>query len=68
MNALCVLPTDVITDRWYTELDPTAHRHVLDFTSGHGIFGRNVSIKKQHTQRLYLQAQGISYQGKKKNY
>lgn len=65
MNALCLLLTDVITDRWYTEPDPTAHRHGLDLTSGHAIFGRNINIKKQHMQRLRLQAQGRSYHGKK---
>lgn len=64
-NALCLLLTDVITDRWYTELDPTAHRHVLDFISGDGIFKRNTNIKKKHMQWMHLQAQGISFQEKK---
>lgn len=48
MNALCLLLTDTITDRWYTELDPTAHRHVLDFISGDGLSKRNTNIKKKH--------------------
>lgn len=65
MNALCLLLTDVITDTWYIELDPTAHRHVLDFISGDGIFKRNINIKKKPMQWMHLQAQGMSFQGKK---
>lgn len=66
MNALCLLLTDVITDRWYTELDLTAHRHVLDFISGDGIFERNINIKKKHMQ--WMQVQGICFQEKKKKH
>lgn len=64
MNALCLLLTDVITDRWYTELYPTAHRHILDFISGDGIFERNINIKKKHMQWMHLQVQGICFQEK----
>lgn len=65
MNALRLLPTDVITDRWYTELDPTAHRSVLDFIGGDGIFKRNINIKKEHMQWMHLQEQIMSFQEKK---
>lgn len=65
MNALCLLLTDIITDRWYTELDPAAHRHVLDFISGNSISKRNTSIKKKHMQCMHLQAQGVCFQEKK---
>lgn len=66
MNALCLLLTDVISDRCYTELDPPAPRHVLDFISGDGLSKRNTDIKKKHMQWMPLQAQGVRFQEKRK--
>lgn len=64
MNALCLLLTDVITDRWHTELDPSAPKYVLDFISGDSLYKRNTNTKKKHMHWIHLQAQGVCFQEK----
>lgn len=64
MSTLCLLLTDIITYRRYTELDPTACRRVLDFISGGGLSKRNTNIKKKHMRWMHLQAQRVCFQEK----
>lgn len=64
MSTLCLLLTDIITYRRYTELDPTACRRVLDFISGGGLSKRNTNIKKKHMWWMHLQAQRVCFQEK----
>lgn len=65
MKALCLLLSDVVTDRRYTQLDPTAHRRVFDFISGDGILERNINIKKKHAVDSSAGA-GNKFSGEKK--